>query len=143
MNQGMNIAADGISFRKHRLQDTTPRRKDLRGYSIQLSAYAVPQLTAYRYDQLNRIKQMKAYRDVDLANNTWGTGAGYDMSYEERYTYDANGNILTLKRNGLASQNVNMDDLAYSYFSNGTQKTNKLIGVGDNASYTGNYAVDI
>jgi len=35
----MNIAADGISFRKHSLQDTTPRRKDLRGYSIQLSAY--------------------------------------------------------------------------------------------------------
>ena len=75
----------------------------------------LPQLTAYKYDQLNRIKQMKAYRDINLSINAWGTGASSDGSYQENFSYDAYGNILTLKRNGLATTNVNMDDLTYKY----------------------------
>jgi len=33
-----------------------------------------PQLTAYKYYQLNRLIPMKAYTDINLANNTWGDG---------------------------------------------------------------------
>lgn len=73
----------------------------------------VPQLTAYKYDQLNRINQMKAYRDINLTNNTWGST--YDDSYKTQMTYDANGNILKLKRNGIASSNMDMDSLTYKY----------------------------
>ena len=75
----------------------------------------LPQLTAYRYDQLNRIEQMKAYRDINSSTNAWGTGSTYNGQYEETYTYDANGNILTLKRNGAAAVNVDMDDMTYQY----------------------------
>ncbi|MBA3899697.1 MAG: hypothetical protein H0X62_05715 [Bacteroidetes bacterium] len=40
----------------------------------------MPQLTAYKYDQLNRISQMKAYRDI--TGNAWGNGSNYDGSYQ-------------------------------------------------------------
>lgn len=93
----------------------------------------LPQLTAYRYDQLNRIKQMKAYRDINLTGpfaNTWGNGATYDGSYEEHYTYNANGSILSLHRNGLASINGGqMDSITNIYENNGSgykKNTNKL-----------------
>ena len=107
---------------------------------------AIPQLTAYRYDQLNRVKQMKAYRDINLANNAWGNGSTYDGSYETHLSYDANGNILTMQRNGVAGVNVNMDNLNYIYetTANGYSKnTNKLRHVNDNTSYTSNYQTDI
>jgi RHS repeat-associated protein len=91
---------------------------------------ALPQLTAYKYDQLNRITQMKAYSD--FAANAWGTGATTDNSYKENFSYDANGNILSLRRNGVAAQHLDMDNLSYTYKTHPDgRKSNQLIQVKD------------
>ncbi len=106
----------------------------------------IPQLSAYQYDRLNRVRQMKAYRDIDLANNTWGDGSTYDGSYETQLTYDANGNILTMKRNGAANVNLAMDDFTYTYkkTTNGyNSNNNQLMHVNDNTAYSSNYANDL
>ncbi|MBO9702031.1 MAG: choice-of-anchor L domain-containing protein, partial [Sporocytophaga sp.] len=109
---------------------------------------ALPQTTTYRYDQLNRITQMKAYSSINLATNAWN--AANDGSYQETFKYDPNGNILKLKRNGKlvttgTTSPLAMDDLTYKYetIANGyTRNTNRLRSVGDIVSNT-NYADDI
>jgi hypothetical protein len=55
---------------------------------------------------------MDAYDGLN-ANNTFTPVALDD--YKERITYDANGNILTYKRNANGA-NLAMDDLSYSYY---------------------------
>lgn len=107
---------------------------------------ALPQLSAYKYDQLNRVKQMKAYRDINIANNTWGNGSTYDGSYETHLTYDANGNILTFQKNGTAATALGMDNMVYTYenIANGyARNTNRLRHVNDNPAYTNNYQNDL
>ena len=85
----------------------------------------------YRYDQLNRLKK------EDYAKHTYGGGWADTIAYDSRYTYDANGNIDTLKRNAYGST-YQMDDFKYRY----TAGTNKLEHV-DDAVSSGNYATDI
>jgi RHS repeat-associated protein len=68
----------------------------------------------YRYDQLNRItksRSLTSYSATDgFAARNSSVGA-----YDEDYTYDANGNILTLfRRNGAGAQ---MDDFDYEYYT--------------------------
>jgi hypothetical protein len=54
-------------------------------------------------------------------------------TYNEAITYDKNGNIQTLKRNGLNSSGfVLIDDLTYSYVN--TNSFNQLTKVVDNAA---------
>ncbi|MBL0202334.1 MAG: RHS repeat protein [Chitinophagaceae bacterium] len=104
----------------------------------------------YKYDQLNRIKNQDAY---DFA-----TGAGIpalNNAYKMALTYDANGNIKSLLRNG-TSAIPGMDNLKYTYYnydaSTGATTTyptgtnpsaifdcNRLASVQDNTIYTGNY----
>ncbi len=93
------------------------------------------QLHAYRYDQLNRIKQMKAYADFDFENNVWG--ATEDDRYKTNLQYDANGNILRLKRNATAT-NLDMDQMGYHYITG----TNKLDYVEDTI-INSNWMMDI
>ncbi len=98
---------------------------------------------AYNYDQLNRITNMFAFNGLNGTTNTFTPIAIND--YKEAVTYDANGNILTYKRNGVnapvagAPGGLTMDDLAYEYIPN----SNKLKRVTDNPAYTGNYPDDI
>ena len=66
----------------------------------------------YRYDQLNRIKTAVS------AQNTYQTG----------YSYDANGNILSLLRND--HNNNTIDNLSYSY---NTTINNRLNQIRDNS----------
>ncbi|MDB5202650.1 MAG: hypothetical protein JWQ27_2059 [Ferruginibacter sp.] len=68
----------------------------------------------YTYDQLNRLKAMDAYKGLNGANNSWANMVPLDH-YQERISYDPNGNILTYKRNGNKNSQLLMDDLAYSY----------------------------
>ena len=111
------------------------------------SGAPIPQLTAYKYDQLNRIRQMKAYRDINTSTNSWGNGSNYDGSYETKITYDANGNIDSLKRNGWGGALLQMDELKYVYENMNTpgytKNTNKLRQVKDNTLYNSNYGTDI
>ena len=106
---------------------------------------AFPQITAYKYDQLHRLLQMKAFRDVDLVNNRWNANTSYDNSYFTQLAYDKNGNITSHFRNGNAfvtGQGLAMDNLTYiTHDGSASRPTNQLIGVGDAA--IGNYATDI
>jgi RHS repeat-associated protein len=77
----------------------------------------------YRYDRLNRIKGMDVYHGAPatdlsaLANNN---------DYRTAYSYDPNGNLLTLERNAHGS-NRDMDRFTYHY----TAGTNQLEYVDD------------
>lgn len=106
------------------------------------NSYAVlPQGRAFQYDQLNRLSQSLAFSNFSLANNEFLSG-GVNSAYQENFTYDANGNILTLDRNG-APGNLSMDLLSYKYdyFYNhpdSGMRSNRLYHVDDavSSSYT-------
>lgn len=64
----------------------------------------------YSYDHQNRL--MDAYYQLP------GTSVPRSDSYSAHYTYDRNGNILSLQRNGeqdLTSSVIEIDDLVYTY----------------------------
>ncbi len=74
---------------------------------------------SYGYDQLNRLVNMRTHTPENLYPGlTWGRSDIETEKYAESYKYDANGNILKLKRNGpgTATSPINMDDLAYHYY---------------------------
>jgi hypothetical protein len=68
-----------------------------------------PMLYNYGYDQLNRISSMDAW----AANGKFQPGSSALSDYAERYTYDPNGNILTLNRTGDSAQGA--AQLSYHY----------------------------
>ena len=73
----------------------------------------------YKYDSLNRLKDA-TYQKSNLVTHM----------YDENLTYDKNGNILTLKRNGDNDAQTGafaIDNLGYAYAPN----SNKLISVTD------------
>lgn len=84
----------------------------------------------YQYDYLNRLKNAN-YQKPENVNPVTNC-------YNENLTYDKNGNILTLIRNGDAdpiSGTIEIDNLVYSYELN----TNKLINVLDNSNNTSGF----
>ncbi len=112
---------------------------------------AGPMLYNYQYDQLNRLTAMNAW----AANGDFRpAGTGPMAPFAENYSYDPNGNILTLNRNGDSSV-LNMDQLSYKYIyaksggGNGEyvpgqtlptdvgHLTNQLSGINDAVSTTG------
>ena len=102
---------------------------------------------AYRYDQLNRIKSANAFRDGTLSatNNVWGATAANNGAYAETFSYDLNGNIMSLTRNGnLSGAQQVMDQFTYTYIRNtaGNVVTNKL-GFVDDAAASANYTDDL
>jgi RHS repeat-associated protein len=95
------------------------------------SRAVLPLGNAYRYDQLNRLKHAVSF---DLLNgNAWAGGA--TAKYQNSFTYDANGNILTQTRKD--DNNQVIDELAYFYPQNAANKTvrNRLLYVSDNVDY--------
>jgi len=75
------------------------------------------QAMLYKYDQLNRVTKS---RSLAFGNNAYAARSG-DQKYDEDYSYDANGNILTLNRKD--DKAAVMDDFNYSYYAN----SNKLL----------------
>lgn len=101
-----------------------------------------PQAMVYSYDQLNRLRETQMVNDVDINTNTW-VATGTNNNYKEQFTYDANGNIMTLNRYGIPDQNGSnsMDQLEYKYLNTSTtsnfhKNTNKLAAVYDNLGST-------
>lgn len=93
----------------------------------------------YNYDQLNRITASLNCGDLDLGAFDWPVAAGSTPEqYQTGYTYDANGNILSLFRNGVDG-NLPMDDLVYHYIAN----TNQLEYVTENQTDAYNYPDDL
>ncbi|WP_296684153.1 RHS repeat-associated core domain-containing protein [Flavobacterium sp.] len=71
----------------------------------------------YKYDNLNRLKDA-----------TYQKSSVVTRMYDENLTYDKNGNILTLKRNGdndTQAGTIGIDNLTYTYATN----SNKLMRV--------------
>lgn len=90
----------------------------------------------YQYDQLHRIKGMDYYTGMNI--NNWSS-ASVSTDYQTRYSYDANGNILSLSRHGAASIQTAMDDMSYHY----DQANNRLTHVNDAIPATSVYTTDI
>ena len=107
------------------------------------------QMGLYRYDQMNRLVSARTFRASGLAaSNSW-SGITETQEYKSTYSYDPNGNLIHLRRNGGAS-NINMDDFIYNFEPvantsplTGTHASNRLDYVDDIGSYTGNYSQDI
>ena len=79
-----------------------------------------PQGMAYKYDQLNRIKNANAYTNLNTTNNEWETTGGVPANYyRNTFTYDGNGNILNQTR---YAQTTLIDDLSYKYTRDANQK---------------------
>jgi RHS repeat-associated protein len=110
----------------------------------------------FRYDQLNRIKEVHAWTDAQLiSTNNWSTGNATDNNgnYSERFEYDLNGNIeLAVREGHLTGTHQHMDRMIYNYVS-GTNKLDNVndIGTALNTDYdmdidagqtTGNYGYD-
>lgn len=106
----------------------------------------------YQYDQLQRIRYMDVYYDpTALTNNNFnnsglymnpGTGQG---AYQTSYTFDGNGNLLTLQRHGNDQLNFDMDNFSYKYdgtIGTAAVESNQLNYVSDNIS-AGSYSSDI
>jgi RHS repeat-associated protein len=98
--------------------------------NIAASSVNIPQLTGaaywidrtYGYDQLNRIKSAIAYHTVTTTSTPVHNG-----DYDELFTYDGNGNILTVKRAGSGTGALK-DSMTYVYQRNSAGKLyhNKL-----------------
>jgi RHS repeat-associated protein len=107
------------------------------GSSNQSLYTARPQLTTYKYDQLNRINEMNSYSDFTgnsvLTSNSFAGATTVTNAYRNTFTYDANGNIQTQKRySDGASGAVLLDDLTYNYdVVSGKKRSNKLYHVDD------------
>ncbi|MCG8576379.1 MAG: hypothetical protein MI810_15940, partial [Flavobacteriales bacterium] len=102
----------------------------------------------YRYDQLQRIKKSNVYEATTAGlirnnNEITNANAADAANYTTAYTFDGNGNLLTLDRNG--GSGTAMDDLAYHYDYNSTisgQTVNRLLYV-DDAVSAGSSSVDV
>jgi len=88
------------------------------------------QASVYKYDQLQRIKEMQVFRSATslTQNNSW-SDAQVNTDYFNSYSYDANGNLQTLVRNGTAATGLLMDNFAYTYVSgnNRLQRVNDAV----------------
>jgi photosystem II stability/assembly factor-like uncharacterized protein len=87
------------------------------------------QLNTYKYDQLNRLNWSRSYSDFNSVTNAFGSSPTY--KYQNEFTYDANGNILTqIKKD---QTNTSIDGLTYNYHkdANGKMVSNRLYHVND------------
>ncbi|MBW7943057.1 MAG: hypothetical protein H3C64_11880, partial [Candidatus Kuenenia stuttgartiensis] len=89
---------------------------------------------------------MDAWGGLNNATNQF-TPVSLNGAYQERITYDPNGNILTYKRNGdKAGAQQRMDELVYHYKNEddpSRDKNNQLMWVEDDPLLKNNYTEDI
>ena len=81
---------------------------------------------AYGYDQLHRLAKMDAWK-ANGTNSLWQTTTA-SADYQERVSYDANGNITKYKRN--KDGGITQDSLNYKYNTG----TNQLQYITDNVA---------
>jgi RHS repeat-associated protein len=88
----------------------------------------LPLGNAYRYDQLDRLRQSMSFTNLNLTTNVWGTGG--TSYYRNNLTYDASGNIVTQRRDDFV--NGTIDSLRYLYpLVLGKKVSNRLLYVTD------------
>lgn len=91
----------------------------------------LPLGNAYRYDQLNRIKESRSFTNLNLSANSWGNAGSYQNKYFNTFTYDANGNILTQNRYNASGYVLDLLDYKYALNSNYKKVSNRLYHVND------------
>ncbi|RFZ92853.1 hypothetical protein D0C36_15795 [Mucilaginibacter conchicola] len=94
----------------------------------------------YHYDQLNRLKTTRQHPGI---SGSWDK-TSITQLFGETYTYDGNGNILTLNRHGSAATAPTIDSLTYNYSrdGNGRLTNNRLNYITDRIA-SSNYAGDL
>ncbi|RXK85907.1 RHS repeat domain-containing protein [Filimonas effusa] len=115
---------------------------NISGMGVNVSKLDKPLWYNYKYDQLNRLVQMDAWKSASGNWNTLTKGRSNNVEneYHEGITYDANGNIISYDRNGFAKATgvPAMDRLAYHYVPG----KNRLDHIDDSAPDTA-YTTDI
>ena len=97
---------------------------------------------AFRHDQLARLDTARAFANADTSTDHWGGVPANPDDYLAAFSYDANGNLLTLRRNGFGAS-LPRDNLAYSYPHSGTHLMSNRSSQVTDASPAGNYADDL
>jgi len=69
----------------------------------------LPLGNAYKYDQLQRLKEARSYTNLTSSTNTWESGQA--AKYLNTFSYDANGNITSQVRKDQSGATI--DDLTY------------------------------
>ncbi|TNE54018.1 MAG: hypothetical protein EP338_09000 [Bacteroidetes bacterium] len=101
----------------------------------------LPMATAYKYDQLQRLREARSFVNFDQTNNKWNLTGSYDNRYFNSFAYDANGNINGQYRFNAAGQAI--DSLSYKYHDvGGKRQRNRLYHVDDQVS-SGAFGDDI
>ncbi len=90
-----------------------------------------PRADMYQYDLLNRIKQSTSLQYDNTSATGWGAITGNSVAialntFKTTYDYDANGNIVNLKR--FDENGAQMDNMDYTY-DNGAAGTASLTNV--------------
>ena len=99
----------------------------------------------YNYDEMNRLLEGNV---LFYAPGGWRIGWTYLEQYNERMSYDKNGNILTMNRTGenVDGQTIEIDELAYTYTGNQLQSvtdaTNNAEGFADGNPSAGSGQAD-
>ena len=85
---------------------------------------------AYKYDQLNRLKQAKGFTQYTASTNAWAASSGASGEHNNFFTFDANGNIVTQQR---YEGSTLVDNLTYQYATNSSSQllSNRLYSVDD------------
>ena len=133
----------GSAFSAYQSNSNDDSGKSLFNGNISNSTYDIAKIEngavgyTYAYDQLNRIKLVR--QRGGIGTNGWNFSAASEK-FKETFTYDGNGNILTLTRNN--DNGVPMDELTYAYNRDaGRLKNNMLMSIHDDK--TGNSSYDV
>jgi hypothetical protein len=146
--KGINAGAPDVSVPGQLGSDYKPLYNgNISGMGVSIGKLNSPLWYNYKYDQLNRLVQMDAWK---TQSTTW-SALQKTLAYHEAINYDANGNITTYNRNGAATSGkpLGMDSLTYHYTTNKNQLTHisDLVGLGNytediDAQAAGNYKYD-
>jgi len=101
----------------------------------------LPGANAYKYDQVNRIREAKYFENMNQGTNAWAnTAPAIPNKYRNEFLYDDNGNITNQTKwdeTGAALDNIN-----YLYNTsgivNGKLKQNRLYSVEETVGVTAN-----
>ncbi|MBU3661555.1 MAG: hypothetical protein FGM14_16955 [Flavobacteriales bacterium] len=100
----------------------------------------MPMLNAYKYDQLNRLKESRSY-ETGLTSNVWNPTT-YGNAYYNAFTYDAMGNIENQIRH--ARNGAMIDNLTYHYQKSGGKLVkNRLYHLNDDVTDSNAFDDDI